>query len=60
MKNKVIDRLVELLKVKSLITVITFFTFSYLSLKGKIDTDNFMFVMGLITTYFFNKDKISN
>ncbi|MBR3162119.1 MAG: hypothetical protein IKF19_05255 [Bacilli bacterium] len=53
MKNKLLD----LLKVKSIITIMTFTTFIYLSITGKVDTDNFMLILGMIATYFFNKDK---
>lgn len=60
MKNKTIERVIELLKVKSIVTILTFFTFTYLSISGKINTDNFMLILGMITTYFFNKDRKSN
>ena len=42
---------------KSIITIMTFTTFIYLSITGKVDTDNFMLILGMIATYFFNKDK---
>lgn len=56
MRATITERIIELLKVKSIITIITFFVFAYLSIIDKIDVDNFMFIMGMITTYFFNKD----
>ena len=57
MKNEIINCIIALLKVKSIITILTFIIFAYLSIKGKIDTDNFMLILGMISTYFFNKDK---
>lgn len=57
MKEKVQVALVNLLKVKSIITLLTFIAFFYLSITGKIDVDNFMLIMGMIVSYFFNKDK---
>ena len=57
MKNEFINCIIALLKVKSIITILTFIIFAYLSIKGKIDTDNFMLILGMISTYFFNKDK---
>ena len=46
----------ELLKVKSIITLSTFATFTYLSIVGKIDAKDFMFILGMVATYYFNKD----
>lgn len=60
MKEKFFLNLIELLKVKSIITILTFLTFLYLSINEKIDTDNFMLILGMISTYFFNKDKKNN
>lgn len=54
MKKKLLD----LLKVKSIITLLTFITFIYLSIVGRINSDNFMLILGMISTYFFNKNKI--
>ena len=49
------EKLVELLKVKSLITIMVFIVFSYLSVIGKIDAKDFMLVLGMISTYYFTK-----
>ena len=57
MKEKITNSLVSLLKVKSLITLLSFGAFFYLSVTEKIDVDNFMLILGMIATYFFNKDK---
>ena len=58
MKEMLLKSLVSLLKVKSIITLLTFASFFYLSVSGRIDSDNFMLVVGMIATYFFNKDQI--
>lgn len=58
MKEKILTKLINLIKVKSIITIISFLTFVYLSVTGKIDTDNFMLILGMIATYFFNKDNV--
>ena len=55
MKNNLLNAILNLLKVKSIITLITFSAFFYLSIIGKIDTDNFMLILGMISTYFFTK-----
>lgn len=57
MKKNLMKQVCELLKVKSIITIIAFIAFFYLSITAKLDTDNFMLVLGMITTYFFNKDQ---
>lgn len=57
MKEKIIKALVDLLKVKSIITMLSFIAFFYLSVVGKIGTDNFMLILGMIATYFFNRNK---
>ncbi len=57
MKEKLTASLVALLKVKSIITLLSFIAFFYLSIAQKISVDNFMLILGMIATYFFNKDK---
>ena len=56
MKEKIISAVVSLLKVKSIITLLSFGAFFYLSVTEKISVDNFMLILGMIATYFFNKD----
>lgn len=53
--EKIKKALIDLLKVKSIITLLSFIAFFYLSIAGKIDSDNFMMILGMITTYFFTK-----
>jgi len=57
MKEKLLNAIINLLKVKSIITLLTFGAFCILSIKGVIDIDNFMLILGMITTYFFNKEQ---
>ena len=57
MKKKIVKALIDLLKVKSIITLLSFVAFFYLSIIGKIGTDNFMLILGMIATYFFNRNK---
>lgn len=56
MKEKIISMLINLIKVKSIVTLLTFVAFFYLSVTEKIGRDNFMLIVGMIATYFFNKD----
>lgn len=56
MKEKMYSALISLLKVKSIITLLSFGAFFYLSITEKIQVDNFMLILGMIATYFFNKD----
>ena len=57
MKEKIVKALIDLPKVKSIITLLSFVAFFYLSIIGKIGTDNFMLILGMIATYFFNRNK---
>lgn len=45
-----------LLKVKTIITLLVFGVFSYLSIVGKIEAKDFMLILGMVATYYFNKD----
>ena len=57
MKEKIVKALIDLLKFKSIINLLSFVAFFYLSIIGKIGTDNFMLILGMIATYFFNRNK---
>lgn len=54
MKEKFLNALINLIKVKSIITLLTFSAFFILSINEKIGIDNFMLILGMISTYFFN------
>ncbi len=47
----------NLLKVKSIVTIICFIAFFFLAITEKLSNDNFMLILGMITTYFFTKEK---
>ena len=51
-------KFVELLKVKSIITILVFRVFCYLSVIGKVDAHQFMLMLSNVATYYFaKKDK---
>lgn len=54
--DKFINSITNLLKIKNIITLMATFVFVTLALKGTIGTDNVMLVVGMVFTYFFNKD----
>lgn len=54
--ENLIARLTDLLKIKNIITLMATLVFMVLALKGVIGTDNVMLVVGMVFTYFFNKD----
>lgn len=49
------EKLIELLKVKSIITILVFSVFSYLAVIGQIDAKEFMLILGMVATYYFTK-----
>ena len=46
----------DLLKVKTIISLLAMGVFSYLSIIGRIEPKDFMIILGMIITYYFNKD----
>jgi len=48
--------LIDLINVKSIITLMVSGVFAYLSVIGKIDSDQFMMILAMVFTYYFNKD----
>lgn len=54
-----LKKLTDLISVKSIITIMTFGVFSYLSVLGKIDTKDFMVVMMMVVTFYFAKKDIT-
>ena len=49
-------RLADLLKVKSLVTLIATGTFAYLAITGKMDVKDAVVLITMVFTYLFNKD----
>ena len=51
-----IKGLLNLIKVKSIISLAVVFTTCFLTVKGELDTASFMALTGAIITYYFKKD----
>ena len=49
-------RLADLLKVKSIVTLIATGTFAYLAISGKMDVKDAVVLITMVFTYLFNKD----
>ena len=49
--------LIELLKVKTIITLAIIGVMSYLAVKGSIATDTFMAIAGSVVTYYFTRSE---
>lgn len=47
------DALIKLLKIKSIVTVVLTAVFAYLSIIGKIDSDNFMMIFTTVIAFYF-------
>lgn len=47
------NRIAELLKVKSIVTIATLAVFCVLSIRGDIDSDNFMTIFTVIVSFYF-------
>lgn len=52
--------LANLLKVKTIISLVVIFTTCYLTIKGNLDTETFMVITSAIITYYFNKKENEN
>lgn len=55
--SKLTEALISLLKVKTIITIATAGLFVYLSIKGQMPKETIALVIGMVFTYYFNKDK---
>lgn len=58
MKEKFMNALINLINVKSIITLLAFGAFFVLSVNEQIDIDNFMLILGMISTYFFSRKDV--
>ena len=56
MSNKLVERIVKLLDVKTIITFGIIGTVIYLAVRGTIDSQNMVLFAGIVMTYFFTKD----
>ena len=52
------EELKKLLKLKSIITLLVTMLFCYLSVKGILPVDTITMVIGMVFTYYFNKDSV--
>lgn len=50
-----LEKLTNLIDVKSIVTLVLTLVFAYLAIIGTIDKDNYMMVFIMIMTYFFTK-----
>lgn len=55
MKEKFVSAIVELLKVKTIVTLALIFTTCYLALKDRIDIAVFTTLVSAVITYYFTK-----
>ncbi|MBR5515550.1 MAG: hypothetical protein IKU52_05045 [Clostridia bacterium] len=51
--NNIIKNIAELIKVKTIITLIVIAVFSVLSLRGDISPDNFMIIVSSVIAFYF-------
>ena len=49
-------RLSDLLKVKSIVTIVSTLTFEYLAITGKMDVKDVVVLITMVFTYLFNRD----
>lgn len=57
MREKLINAIVNLFKVKTIITLAITLVFILLALKGELPIETTTMVIGMVFTYYFNKDK---
>ena len=55
--NNLINAIVNLIKIKSIISIAVVFTACYMTIKGDLDVASFMALASAIITYYFTKDK---
>ena len=60
MKEKFVSAIVELLKVKTIVTLALIFTTCYLALKDRIDIAVFTTLVSAVVTYYFTKRGSNN
>lgn len=51
--NKLLETLANLLKVKSLVTIVLTITFAVMAFKGEMDTKDFYSVIVMVLTFYF-------
>jgi len=58
--RSIFDALIELLKVKSLVTLAMISTLCWLVLNNAVDPSVFMTICGCVVTYYFTREKEKN
>lgn len=53
MSEAIVNRLLKLLCVKSIVTIILTAVFAYLSVNGKVSTDQFLTVFTVVIAFYF-------
>ena len=53
------DKLAKLLDLKSLVTMMITLVFCYLAIKGTIETKDFMMIVVMVFTFYFNRKQNS-
>jgi len=51
--NKLVRNLAELIKVKTIVTVVVSAVFAVLALKGSISADNVMIIISMVVSFYF-------
>ena len=51
--NKILEKLADLLKVKTLVTMAVMVVFMVLSLNGTISADNVMIIISMVVSFYF-------
>lgn len=50
------DSLKNLLKIKSLVTIVVIAIFAYCAITGKLTTENVMVIVTMVVTFYFTKN----
>lgn len=53
MKEIIVDRFLKLISVKSIVTILLTAVFAYLSVTGKVSTDQFLTVFTVVIAFYF-------
>lgn len=51
--HKIVENLANLLKVKTIVTLVVAFVFAVLSLNGTISSDNVMIIISMVVSFYF-------
>ena len=58
--HKILEKLADLLKVKTLVTMAVMLVFSILSLRGTISSDNVMIIISMVVSFYFGTQHEKN